>query len=80
MGYGSGSSVREVIDMVRKVSGVAFRAEEAPRRPGDPAMLVAKAEKIREMLKWQPRYDHLKTIIADAWRWEQKAVGMLKQR
>lgn len=79
VGYGTGSSVREVIDVVRQVSGVDFRSDEAPRRPGDPAMLVAQADKIRAMLKWQPRYADLRTIVADAWRWEQKLVGMMKQ-
>lgn len=72
VGYGKGSSVREVIRMVRQVSGVDFPAEEAPRRPGDPAMLVAKADRARSVLGWTPRYDDLKTIVADAWRWEAK--------
>lgn len=72
VGYGKGASVREVIEMVRRVSGVHFPAEEAPRRPGDPAMLVAKADRARTVLGWTPRYDDLETIVADAWRWEAK--------
>jgi UDP-glucose 4-epimerase len=72
VGYGRGSSVREVIDVVQRVSGVRFPVEEAPRRPGDPAMLVARAERIRQTLKWSPRYAELETIVADAWRWEQR--------
>jgi UDP-glucose 4-epimerase len=72
VGYGQGSSVREVIEVVRQVSGVNFQSVEGPRRPGDPAMLVARADKIRGLLEWRPRYDNLETIIADAWRWEQK--------
>ncbi|GLI39676.1 UDP-glucose 4-epimerase GalE [Geobacter hydrogenophilus] len=72
VGYGKGSSVREVIEMVRRVSGVHFPVEEAPRRPGDPAMLVAKADRARTDLGWTPRYDDLETIVADAWRWETK--------
>ncbi|MRR06121.1 MAG: UDP-glucose 4-epimerase GalE [Deltaproteobacteria bacterium] len=72
VGYGRGSSVREVIEVVQRVSGVQFPVSEAPRRPGDPASLVAKAERIRKVLDWTPRYDDLETIVADAWRWEQK--------
>lgn len=75
VGYGSGSSVREVIDMVRRVSGVHFLAEEAPRRPGDPPSLVARADRAWTLLGWTPRYDNLETIVADAWRWEKKISG-----
>lgn len=75
VGYGSGSSVREVIDMVRRVSGVQFLAEEAPRRPGDPPSLVARADRARTLLGWTPRYDNLEIIVADAWRWEKKISG-----
>jgi UDP-glucose 4-epimerase len=77
VGYGTGSSVREVIDLVHKVSGVNFKVAEAPRRPGDPAELVAKADKIRKVLEWLPAYDSLETIIEDAWRWEQKLSGKI---
>jgi UDP-glucose 4-epimerase len=72
VGYGRGASVREVIEMAHRVSGIEFPVEEAPRRPGDPAMLVARAEKILQLLEWEPRYKDLETIVADAWRWEQK--------
>jgi UDP-glucose 4-epimerase len=75
VGYGRGSSVREVIDMVRRVSGVQFPADEAPRRPGDPPSLVARADRARSLLGWVPRYDDLETIVADAWRWEKKISG-----
>ncbi len=71
VGYGNGSSVREVIKMVKAVTGVDFTVIEAQRRPGDPASLVARAERILETLGWQPRYNDLQTIVADAWRWEQ---------
>jgi UDP-glucose 4-epimerase len=72
VGYGSGASVREVIEVARRLSGVEFPVEEAPRRPGDPAMLVARADQIRTVLDWEPRYNDLETIVADAWRWEKK--------
>ncbi|MDZ4165692.1 MAG: UDP-glucose 4-epimerase GalE [Smithellaceae bacterium] len=72
VGYGRGSSVREVIRVVKEVSGVDFSVVDAPRRPGDPAILVARADRIRDCLGWRPCFDDLKTIVADAWRWEQK--------
>ncbi|MBK5277062.1 MAG: UDP-glucose 4-epimerase GalE [Desulfuromonadales bacterium] len=75
VGYGRGSSVREVLEVVREVSGVDFKTLEAERRPGDPASLVAKAEKIGRLTGWQPKYDDLRTIVADAWRWESKLAG-----
>ena len=75
VGYGQGSSVRDVLAMVKQVSGVNFEVVEADRRPGDPACLVARAERIRQLTDWQPRYNDLKTIVEDAWRWEAKLAG-----
>ncbi|MDD5285845.1 MAG: UDP-glucose 4-epimerase GalE [Desulfuromonadaceae bacterium] len=72
VGYGRGSSVREVLEIVKKVSGVDFAIVEAERRPGDPASLVAKAEKIGLLTGWRPRLDNLEAIVADAWRWESR--------
>jgi UDP-glucose 4-epimerase len=72
VGYGQGESVRQVIEVVKKVSGVDFAVHEAPRRPGDPANLVAGATRIRSLLGWSPRYADLNTIITDAWRWEKQ--------
>ncbi len=72
VGYGRGSSVREVISLVKEVSGVDFPVREEARRPGDPAMLVAQADRIRRELGWQPRFANLRTIVEDAWRWERK--------
>ena len=69
-GYGRGYSVREVIDMVERVGGVKLEKEEAPRRTGDPPTLVAEAERIREVLGWEPTYDSLEQIVATALRWE----------
>lgn len=70
VGYGAGSSVREVLAMVKQVSDVDFEVVEEERRPGDPACLIARAEKIRQLTDWQPRYNSLQTIVEDAWRWE----------
>jgi len=71
-GYGRGYSVREVIETVKRVSGVDFKVEVAPRRPGDPAQIVADSDRARRMLGWQPQYDDLATIIAHALAWERK--------
>ena len=71
-GYGHGYSVREVIDAVRRVSGVAFPVAEGPRRPGDAPTLVAANRQVREVLGWQPRHDDLEFIVRTAWAWEQK--------
>ncbi|MHB8057613.1 MAG: UDP-glucose 4-epimerase GalE [Desulfuromonadaceae bacterium] len=70
VGYGHGSSVREVLEVVKKVSGVDLQVVEAERRPGDPASLVARAEKIKTLTGWQPRFNNLEKIVEDAWRWE----------
>jgi UDP-glucose 4-epimerase len=74
-GYGRGYSVREVIDTVQRVSGVNFKVEIAGRRPGDPATIVAGAERIRKALGWTPQYDDLTTIVADALAWERKIAN-----
>lgn len=68
--YGRGYSVREVVDMVRDVSGVNFRADEGPRRAGDPASITATGEKVRGLLGWQPRHDDLREIVETAYAWE----------
>ena len=71
-GYGHGSSVREVIAAVKKVSGKDFLAVDAPRRAGDVASIVANADKIRQTLHWKPRFDDLETIVKHAFEWEKK--------
>jgi UDP-glucose 4-epimerase len=71
-GYGHGFSVREVVEMVKRISGVDFKVEIAPRRPGDPAQIIAASDRARAMLRWMPQYDDLATIIAHALAWEQK--------
>jgi UDP-glucose 4-epimerase len=72
VGYGKGASVKEVIETAHMVTGADFPVRVAARRPGDPPVLVAQADRIRRVLAWTPRYDNLRTIVADAWRWEQK--------
>jgi UDP-glucose 4-epimerase len=69
-GYGSGYSVLEVIEVVKRVSGVDFKVKLSPRRPGDPAAVVAKADRIRAELGWRPRHDDLKAIVSQALSWE----------
>jgi UDP-glucose 4-epimerase len=69
-GYGHGYSVREVLTAVRRVTGIHFPVMEAPRREGDPPLLVADASRIMAELKWRPRHDDLDYIIATAWSWE----------
>jgi UDP-glucose 4-epimerase len=68
--YGRGYSVREVVDTVRKVSGVDLRADEGPRRAGDPASITATGEKVRQMLGWVPQHDDLEEIVDTAFNWE----------
>ena len=69
LGSENGYSVREVIQAVEKVSGLTVPAAMGPRRPGDPARLVASAGKARAELGWKPRYSDLETIIDTALRW-----------
>jgi UDP-glucose 4-epimerase len=69
-GYGRGYSVLEVIEAVRKVVGHDFTVEMAPRRAGDPAIVVAGAERIRKELGWKPKLDDLETIVRQAYEWE----------
>jgi UDP-glucose 4-epimerase len=69
-GYGSGSSVKEVVQVVKEVSGVDFKVEKADRREGDAPKLVAQSEKIRKLTNWQPKYDDLKIMVKTALEWE----------
>jgi UDP-glucose 4-epimerase len=71
-GYGKGFSVFEVVDVVKQVSGVDFKVRVSGRRPGDPASLVAGAERIKSALSWTPRYDDLATIVTQALDWERR--------
>lgn len=71
-GYGHGYSVREVLQAVEKAHGSPLNIIEEPRRAGDPPSLIAKADKIRELLNWEPRYNNLDTIVTTALEWEKK--------
>ena len=72
VGYGHGFSVLEVINMAKKISGVNFEVMDAPRRLGDPAILIADSSKLRDLTSWKPKKDSLETIIASALAWEKK--------
>ena len=72
LGTGGGSSVREVIDACRKITGRKVDIVEKPRRPGDPPRLIASSEKIERELGWKPQFQSLDAIIESAWKWHQK--------
>ncbi|REK65194.1 MAG: UDP-glucose 4-epimerase GalE [Brevibacillus sp.] len=72
LGNGTGFSVKQVIDTARKVTGHPIPAKVSPRRAGDPAVLVASADKAKRLLNWQPRCPELETIIASAWNWHRR--------
>jgi UDP-glucose 4-epimerase len=75
LGNGHGFSVREVIESARRVTGHPIPADVYPRRPGDPAVLVASSDKAIRELGWKPRYTQLDDIIRTAWIWHQKRYG-----
>jgi UDP-glucose 4-epimerase len=74
VGYGHGYSVRQVLASVERVSGRTLKVREEARRPGDPPALIARADRIRSQLNWQPRLDDLDTIVRTAWNWEQRLL------
>ncbi len=69
LGNGEGYSVQEVIDTARAVTGLPIKAEIGPRRPGDPAILIASSDTLKRDLGWQPGFASLRDIIATAWEW-----------
>jgi UDP-glucose 4-epimerase len=74
VGYGHGYSVREVLAAVERVSGRRLSVREEARRPGDPPELIARAERIRKELGWQPRLDDLEAIVHTSLRWEERLL------
>jgi UDP-glucose 4-epimerase len=79
-GYGRGYSVLQVIEAMRHESGNDFPVELADRRPGDPAEIVASAERMRNLLGWRPRWDDLSLIVRHALAWERKRLAQGRAR
>ena len=79
-GYGHGFSVKEVVSVSKKVTGIDFRVEETDRRAGDPPELIADSSKLRRLTGWQPRHDDLEFIVQTAWDWELKYQSLSKAR
>jgi UDP-glucose 4-epimerase len=75
LGNGRGFTVREVVEAARRVTGHPIPVEEAPRRPGDPAVLVACASKIGAELGWRPKHTELDEIVESAWEWHRHRYG-----
>ena len=73
-GYGRGFSVLDVVTAVQRAANKDFAVHMGPRRPGDPAALVARADRIRNVLGWEPRYDHLDCIVGHALSWERLLI------
>ncbi len=71
-GYGRGLSVLEVVEVVKRVSGIDFKVMLSGRRPGDPAAIVARSDKIRAVLGWKPQYDDVEQIVTQALNWERR--------
>ncbi len=69
VGAGRGCSNKEVVEMVKKATGIDFKVEIGPRRPGDPDATCADNRKIKKVLSWEPKYSELQTIIKTAWNW-----------
>lgn len=75
-GYGHGFSVREVLEAVERAADRPLEIREEARRPGDPPVVVARAERIRRVLGWQPRFDDLDTIVATSLAWERQCAAL----
>jgi UDP-glucose 4-epimerase len=76
IGNGHGFTIREVIESARRVTGHPIPVEEAERRPGDPAVLIASSEKIERELGWKREFDKLDDIVSSAWKWHQLRYGV----
>lgn len=68
LGTANGTTVKEIIDAARKITGKPIPAEEAPRRPGDPASLYATSAKAKELLGWEPKYSDVDTLVETTWK------------
>jgi len=75
LGTGGGTSVRQVIEACRRVTGRAIAVREKPRRPGDPPRLIAGSDKIRRELGWTPRFQDIEAIVGSAWAWHLRHPG-----
>jgi UDP-glucose 4-epimerase len=71
-GYGHGYSVREVVSSVEKIAGLKLEVREEPRRAGDPPALIARADKVRQVLGWTPRLDDIDVIVRSSLEWERR--------
>lgn len=72
LGNGKGFSVKEVIAVAKKVTGIDFNVIETERRAGDPPILIADSKKAKEILRWNPKYADLETIVTSAWKWHKR--------
>jgi len=72
LGNGRGFSVREIIETAEKITGRKIKTVPAPRRPGDPAVLIGGSAKAKRILGWKPRLNRIETIIETAWKWHKK--------
>jgi len=80
LGTGRGHSVREIIDAVARYAGAPVPSRDCPRRPGDPAELVADATRAGQRLQWEPRWSSLERIVETAWRWHEKRAESTERR
>jgi len=79
IGIGKGFSNKQLVDAVKKISGVDFKVSYGPRRAGDPDSLVADSRKARTELKWKPKYDTIESIIESAWNWHKNHPNGFKK-
>jgi UDP-glucose 4-epimerase len=78
LGNGDGFSVKEVIAIAKKVTGVDFKVTTVGRREGDLPVLVANTKKAKEVLVWKPKHTNLKTILKSAWKWHKQTISSYK--
>ncbi|GAC1410926.1 MAG: UDP-glucose 4-epimerase GalE [Actinomycetota bacterium] len=76
LGHGTGFSVKEVIEACRRVTGHAIPVRIAPRRPGDPARLIASSAKARELLGWIPQHSSIDNIVSTSWKWHSRSQAL----